>query len=50
MPDGVYFLVNLHEASQRSAKIKIYLNFLSSSGIGTGRVTKVPPEVAVGSF
>ena len=26
------------EAPQRSVKIKIYLNFLSSSGIGTGRV------------
>ena len=26
------------EAPQRSEKIKIYLNFLSSSGIGTGRV------------
>ena len=28
------------EALQRSVKIKIYVNFFSSSGIGVGRVNK----------
>ena len=30
--------IKLFEAQQRSVKIKIYINFSSSSGIGTGRV------------
>ena len=32
------------EAPQRSVKIKIYLSFFSSSGIGTGRVKIQDPE------
>ena len=36
--------VKTFEAPQRSVKIKIYLSFFLSSGIGTGRVKIQDPE------
>ena len=33
------------EAPQRSVKIKIQINFFSSSGIATGRVKKITENV-----
>ena len=33
--------IKLFETPQRSARIKIYLKFFSSSGIGTGRVKTI---------
>ena len=37
------------EAPQRSAKIKIELNFFSSAGIGTGRVKSATVESPIGN-
>ena len=39
------FFMTPFEAPQRSVKIKIQINFFSSSGIATGRVKKITENV-----